>query len=64
MATLPGGPNYAQQTVLTASAKELVVTTTNSNYQRIGWVGGREFRRALPAMRIGRRFVIEIRHES
>ena len=36
MATLPGGPNYAQQTVLNASAKQLVVTTTNSNYQRLG----------------------------
>jgi hypothetical protein len=36
MATLPGGPNYAQQTVLNASAKQLVVTTTNSNYQRMG----------------------------
>lgn len=29
MATLPNGPNYAQQTVLNATAKELVVTTTN-----------------------------------
>ncbi|MGC2723863.1 MAG: hypothetical protein WA224_07860 [Candidatus Acidiferrales bacterium] len=36
MASLPGGPNYAQQTILNASAKQLVVTTTNSNYQRIG----------------------------
>src|SRR5580692_1699161 len=36
MATLPGGPNYAQQTVLNASAKQLVVTTTNSNYQKVG----------------------------
>jgi hypothetical protein len=36
MASLPGGPNYAQQTILTASAKQLVVTTTNSNYQRLG----------------------------
>jgi hypothetical protein len=36
MASLPGGTNYAQQTVLTASAKQLVVTTTNSNYQKIG----------------------------
>ena len=36
MASLPGGPNYAQQTVLTASAKQLVVTTTNSNYQKLG----------------------------
>jgi hypothetical protein len=36
MATLPGGPNYAQQTVLNASGKQLVVTTTNSNYQKVG----------------------------
>jgi|HubBroStandDraft_6_1064221.scaffolds.fasta_scaffold23001_2 hypothetical protein len=36
MATLPNGPNYAQQTVLNATAKELVVTTTNSNYQKLG----------------------------
>jgi hypothetical protein len=35
MATLPSGPNYAQQTVLNATAKELVVTTTNSNYQKL-----------------------------
>lgn len=35
MATLPNGPNYAQQTVLDATAKELVVTTTNSNYQKL-----------------------------
>ncbi len=36
MASLPGGPNYAQQTILNASAKQLVVTTTNSNYQKLG----------------------------
>lgn len=36
MATLPEGVNYEQQTVLNASAKQLVVTTTNSNYQRLG----------------------------
>jgi hypothetical protein len=35
MATLPNGPNYSQQTVLNATAKELVVTTTNSNYQKL-----------------------------
>jgi hypothetical protein len=35
MATLPNGPNYAQQAVLNATAKELVVTTTNSNYQKL-----------------------------
>jgi hypothetical protein len=34
MASLPGGINYAQQTVLNASTKQLVVTTTNSNYQK------------------------------
>jgi hypothetical protein len=36
MASLPSGVNYAQQTVLNASAKQLVVTTTNSNYQKLG----------------------------
>jgi hypothetical protein len=36
MASLPGGPNYAQQTVLKASAKQLAVTTTNANYQKLG----------------------------
>lgn len=36
MAPLPDGTSYAQQTILNASAKQLVVTTTNSNYQRIG----------------------------
>jgi hypothetical protein len=35
-ATIPNGPNYTQQSVLNATAKELVVTTTNSNYQRLG----------------------------
>jgi len=35
MGSLPGGPNYAQQTILNASAKELTVTTTNSNYQKL-----------------------------
>lgn len=35
MATLPAGPNYAQQTVINAKAKSLVVTTTNSNYQKL-----------------------------
>jgi len=35
MATLPNGPNYAQQTILSAAAKKLVVTTTNSNYQKL-----------------------------
>jgi hypothetical protein len=36
MASLPDGTNYVQQTVLDATAKQLQVTTTNSNYQRIG----------------------------
>jgi hypothetical protein len=36
MASLPDGTNYTQQTVLNASAKQLVVTTTNSNYQKLG----------------------------
>jgi len=35
MGSLPDGTNYAQQTVLNASAKALTVTTTNSNYQRL-----------------------------
>jgi hypothetical protein len=36
MASLPDGTNYVQQSVLNASAKQLVVTTSNSNYQRMG----------------------------
>jgi hypothetical protein len=36
MGSLPDGTNYTQQTVLNAAAKNLVVTTTNSNYQMIG----------------------------
>lgn len=36
MASLPDGTNYVQQTVLDATAKHLVVTTSNSNYQRMG----------------------------
>jgi len=35
MASLPDGTNYAQQTVLDATAKKLQVTTTNSNYQKV-----------------------------
>jgi len=34
MGSLPDGTSYAQQTVLNSSAKNLSVTTTNSNYQR------------------------------
>jgi len=36
MSTLPDGTNYAWQTVLNAAAKKLVVTTTNSKYQKLG----------------------------
>jgi hypothetical protein len=36
MASLPDGTNYVQQTVLGATAKKLQVTTTNSNYQKLG----------------------------
>lgn len=36
MASLPDGTNYTQRTVLNATAKQLVVTTTNSNYQKLG----------------------------
>ena len=36
MASLPDGTNYVQQSVLNATAKKLVVTTTNSNYQKLG----------------------------
>jgi hypothetical protein len=35
MGTLPDGTNYAQQTLLNATAKELTVTTTNSKYQKL-----------------------------
>jgi hypothetical protein len=36
MATLPDGTNYVEQTVLNATAKQLQVTTTSSNYRRLG----------------------------
>jgi hypothetical protein len=36
MTSLPDGTNYVRQTVLDATAKHLRVTTTNSNYERIG----------------------------
>lgn len=36
MAGLPDGTNYVQHTVLDATAKKLQVTTTNSNYQKLG----------------------------
>lgn len=35
MGSLPDGTNYAQRTVLNAAAKELTVTTTNSDYQKL-----------------------------
>lgn len=35
MASLPDGTNYVQQSVLDATAKQLQVTTTNSNYQKM-----------------------------
>ncbi len=35
MASLPDGTNYAQQSVLNATAKQIQVTTTNSNYAKI-----------------------------
>jgi hypothetical protein len=36
MGSLPDDTNYEQQTVLNATAKQLVVTMTNSNYQKLG----------------------------
>jgi hypothetical protein len=36
MASLPDGTNFVQETILNASAKHLVVTTSNSNYHRMG----------------------------
>lgn len=35
MGSLPDGTNYVQKTVLNASAKQLVATTTNSDYQKV-----------------------------
>jgi hypothetical protein len=35
MASLPDGTSYESQTVLKATAKQLVVTTTNSDYKKI-----------------------------
>ena len=35
-APLPGGPNYPAQVVVNAPAKGIQVTTTNSNYQKLG----------------------------
>jgi hypothetical protein len=36
MGSLPDGTSYVQQTVLNATAKNLVATTTNANYQKLG----------------------------
>jgi hypothetical protein len=36
MASLADGTSHVQQTVLNATAKQLVVTTTSSNYQKLG----------------------------
>jgi hypothetical protein len=36
MASLPDGTNYVQSTILNATAKQLMVRTTNSNYQKVG----------------------------
>jgi hypothetical protein len=36
MASLPDGTNYVQQSVINASAKQLVVTTNSSDYQKLG----------------------------
>jgi hypothetical protein len=35
MSSLPDGTNYVAQSVLNATAKKLIVTTTNSNYQKM-----------------------------
>jgi hypothetical protein len=34
--TLPDGTNHAATTVLSAPKKEIQVTTTNANYQKVG----------------------------
>ena len=36
MSSLPDGTNFVLKTVLNATAKQLVVTTINSNYEKIG----------------------------
>jgi hypothetical protein len=36
MASLPDGTSYESKTILNATAKKLVVTTTNSDYQKVG----------------------------
>lgn len=37
MASLPDGTNFVQQTILNATAKQLVVTTTSSGYQKLSY---------------------------
>ena len=34
-ASLPDGTNYPQESALNMAAKQMVVTTTNSNYQKL-----------------------------
>jgi hypothetical protein len=36
MASLPDGTHHVQRTVLDAPARQLVITTTNSSYQKLG----------------------------
>ena len=36
MSSLPDGTNFVLKTILNATAKQLVVTTINSNYQKLG----------------------------
>jgi hypothetical protein len=36
MSSLPDGTNHVDQTFLNATEKKLMVTTTNSNYQKLG----------------------------
>ena len=36
MGSLPDGTNYERKQFSTQTAKQLVVTTTNSNYQKLG----------------------------
>ncbi len=37
--TLPDGTNYVEKTVLDATAKQMVVTTLNTNYHKFGQPG-------------------------
>jgi hypothetical protein len=41
MASLADGTSHVQQTVLHATAKQLAITTTSSNYQKLGYYAGR-----------------------